>query len=74
VVADVFVVGGAAMAMAYDAMKALAARPRDTEDLRTLAGLARVSTVEEAVRLCRDFYPDEALSPRALAVLEEFFE
>jgi len=55
-------------------MKALAARPRDTEDLQTLAVLARVSTVEDAVRLCTEFYPDEALSPRALAVLEELFE
>lgn len=55
------------------AMKALAARTRDVDDLRRLAELAEVHTVDDARRLCRDFYPDEAISPRALGVLEELF-
>ncbi|WBB96009.1 DUF6036 family nucleotidyltransferase [Solwaraspora sp. WMMA2080] len=55
------------------AMKALAARARDVDDLRTLAALAEVATVDDAVRLCRDFYPDEAISPRAMGVIRELF-
>jgi len=55
------------------AMKALAARTRDVDDLRSLAALAGVDTVDDALRICRDFYPDEALSPRAVGVLQELF-
>ena len=55
------------------AMKALAARVRDIDDLRILAPLAGVGSVDEAVRVCSDFYPDEALSARAMGVLEELF-
>jgi hypothetical protein len=55
------------------AMKALAARRRDAQDLRTLAGLADISTVERAVQLVREFYPDEVLSARSAAVLRELF-
>jgi predicted nucleotidyltransferase len=55
------------------AMKALAARARDVDDLRTLAALAKVATVDDAVRLCSDFYPDEAISPRAMGVIRELF-
>jgi predicted nucleotidyltransferase len=130
VVADVFVVGGAAMALAYDAdrvtrdvdarfvphgivldearhvakdlglppwwlneqatayisgkddpgkrrhvfaMKALAARTRDIDDLRLLAGMIGVETAETAIRICADFYPDESIPPRTDAVLRELF-
>lgn len=55
------------------AMKALAARTRDVDDLRALAALAKVTTVDDAIRLCADFYPDEAISPRALGVIRELF-
>ena len=55
------------------AMKALAARTRDVDDLRRLGELADVRTVEDAVRLCEDFFPGEGLSPRALGVLRELF-
>jgi hypothetical protein len=34
---------------------------------------AEVHTVDDARRLCRDLYPDEAISPRALGVLGELF-
>ena len=54
-------------------MKALAARVRDVDDLRSLAKLAGVESVEDALRICRDFFPNEALSPRARGVLEELF-
>lgn len=55
------------------AMKALAARARDVDDLRTLAALAGVARVDDAVRLCEDFYPDEPISPRVMGVLQELF-
>jgi predicted nucleotidyltransferase len=55
------------------AMKALAARTRDVDDLRSLAALAGVNSVDDALRICRDFYPDEAVSSRAHGVLQELF-
>jgi predicted nucleotidyltransferase len=56
------------------AMKALAARTRDIDDLRHLAALTGVDTVEDALRICGDFYPDEQIPPRARAVLQELFQ
>jgi predicted nucleotidyltransferase len=56
------------------AMKALAARARDVDDLRHLAELAGVRTVDDALRICTDFYPDEDVSSRTRGVLEELFE
>ncbi|WP_051108988.1 DUF6036 family nucleotidyltransferase [Actinomadura flavalba] len=55
------------------AMKAMAARTRDIDDLRHLSELTGVTTVEEAVDLCRRFFPDEELRPRALAILGDLF-
>lgn len=55
------------------AMKALAARTRDVDDLRSLAALAGVNSVDDALRICRAFYPDEAITPRAQGVLQELF-
>jgi predicted nucleotidyltransferase len=55
------------------AMKALAARTRDIDDLRLLAGMIGVETAETAIRICADFYPDESIPPRTDAVLRELF-
>ncbi|GAA1738868.1 DUF6036 family nucleotidyltransferase [Luedemannella helvata] len=55
------------------AMKALAARTRDVDDLRRLAELAGVATVDDALQICHDFYPDEEPSPRTRGVLAELF-
>lgn len=55
------------------AMKAMAARIRDVDDLRHLAGLADVTSVEDALRLCERFFPGEEPSPRAQAVLADLF-
>jgi hypothetical protein len=55
------------------AMKALAARSRDVDDLRLLANLIGIESVEAALQLCADFYPDEPVSPRSTAVLTELF-
>ena len=55
------------------AMKALAARARDIDDLRLLADIIGVESSTEALQICADFYPDEALSSRSAAVLDELF-
>lgn len=55
------------------AMKALAARTRDIDDLRLLAGIIGVESSDQALQICSDFYPDEPLSPRSTAVLRELF-
>ena len=44
------------------AMMVLAGSTRDVDDLRRLAELAGVSSVEDAMQTCRDFYPDEPIS------------
>ncbi|MEU9834164.1 hypothetical protein AB0D67_21790 [Streptosporangium sp. NPDC048047] len=51
----------------------MAARIRDVDDLRHLAGLADVTSVEDALRLCERFFPGEEPSPRAQAVLADLF-
>jgi hypothetical protein len=53
------------------AMKALAARTRDIDDLRLLANIIGVESADEALQICADFYPDEPVSPRSAAVLRE---
>lgn len=55
------------------AMKALAARTRDIDDLRLLAGILEVGTAEAALQICANFYPDEPIPPRTDAVLRELF-
>jgi predicted nucleotidyltransferase len=55
------------------AMKARAARTRDIDDLRLLAGILDVSSADAALQICTDFYPDEPVSPRTTAVLRELF-
>jgi predicted nucleotidyltransferase len=56
------------------AMKALAARVRDIDDLRLLAGMAGVRSSADALRICADFFPDEPVSQRSAAVLREIFD
>ncbi len=53
------------------AMKALAARTRDIDDLRLLADIIGVDSAETAMQICAEFFPDEDLSPRAAAILQE---
>jgi hypothetical protein len=55
------------------AMKALAARTRDVDDLRRLADIIGVESADAALQICADFYPDESISPRSAAVLRELF-
>jgi hypothetical protein len=39
------------------ALKALAARTRDVDDLRLLAGIIKVDSAETALRICAEFFP-----------------
>jgi hypothetical protein len=52
-------------------MKARAARTRDIDDLRLLAGIVGVESADAALQICANFYPDEPVSPRSAAVLRE---
>src|SRR5579863_10606158 len=56
------------------AMKALAARTRDIDDLRLLADIIGVESAATALQICADFFPDEAVPPRSAAVLRELFD
>ncbi len=55
------------------AMKALAARTRDVDDLRLLADIIGVESADEALQICADFYPGEPVPQRSVAVLRELF-
>jgi len=55
------------------AMKALASRTRDVDDLRLLADIIGVESADEALQICADFYPDEPVPQRSVAVLRELF-
>jgi predicted nucleotidyltransferase len=56
------------------AMKAIAARRRDLDDLRVLIGVLGLTTSEQVVAVCRRVFPDEPLADRARLALEDLFE
>lgn len=56
------------------AMKALAARRRDIEDLRILIGVLGLTTPEQVIAVCNRVFPDESLPDRARLALEDLFE
>lgn len=55
------------------AMKALASRTRDVDDLRLLASMIGVDSAETALRICAEFFPAEEISSRSSAVLRDLF-
>ncbi|GAA2382205.1 hypothetical protein Cme02nite_53310 [Catellatospora methionotrophica] len=55
------------------AMKVLAARRRDADDIRFLIERLNLTTVEEALALCAEVFPDEQVPARARLVLEDAF-
>ncbi|MQA27143.1 MAG: hypothetical protein GEU94_17135 [Micromonosporaceae bacterium] len=55
------------------AMKVLAARRRDAEDIRFLVKHLRLSTVDEVLALCGEVFADEEVPARARLVLEDVF-
>jgi len=56
------------------AMKVLAARRRDGDDIRFLVKHLGLSTVEEVLALCAEVFPDEEVPARARLVLEDGFD
>lgn len=56
------------------AMKALAARRRDVEDLRLLVHHLGLRSAGEVVALCAEVFPDEPLPARAKLILEDLFD
>jgi predicted nucleotidyltransferase len=55
-------------------MKAQAARAPDVEDIRTLAGMLDIRDLDRATRVCDEVMPDQPLTARSRAVLQEVFE
>jgi predicted nucleotidyltransferase len=53
------------------AMKVLAARRRDVDDIRFLVDRLGLDTVDEVLALCADVFPDESVPDRARLVLED---
>lgn len=56
------------------AMKVLAARRRDAEDIRFLVDHLGLNSPEEALGLCAEIFPEEEVPGRARLVLEDVFE
>lgn len=53
------------------AMKLLAARPRDVEDILLLIRACGITERQDAVDVFDDYYPTESLKPRALRILDD---
>lgn len=51
------------------AMKLLAARPRDAEDIALLIEACGITTRQAAIDVFDDYYPTESMKPRALRIL-----
>ena len=56
------------------AMKVLAARRRDAEDIRFLVNRLEITSVDAALTLCAEIFPDEPVPARARRVLEDVLE
>lgn len=55
------------------AMKVLAARRRDVDDLRILVDELDLADVDQVLTVVRRVFPDEAVPDRALLALEDVF-
>ena len=55
------------------AMKVLAARRRDADDIRFLVEHLHLTTADEVLALCADIFVDEDVPPRARLVLDDIF-
>jgi hypothetical protein len=56
------------------AMKVLAGRRRDVEDIRLLVKHLNLATVDRVLQLCGEIFPDEPVPDRARLVLEDVFD
>jgi hypothetical protein len=55
------------------AMKALAARPRDAQDIRQLIQVLNLHTVADVLALVHDVFPEEEPPARLRLLLEDVF-
>ena len=55
------------------AMKVLAARRRDADDVRFLVRHLSLRSVDQVLNLCAEIFPDEPVPDRARLVLEDVF-
>jgi hypothetical protein len=55
------------------AMKVLAARRRDADDIRFLVNYLHLSTPDEVLALCAEIFDEEEVPARARLVLEDVF-
>ncbi|MGD0685067.1 MAG: hypothetical protein ABSA03_08090 [Streptosporangiaceae bacterium] len=55
------------------AMKTLAARKQDVEDIRFLAGKLGLSSARSVLAICADVFPGEQVPARAQLLLEDLF-
>lgn len=56
------------------AMKVLAARRRDTEDIRLLAKHLRLVSAKQVLAVCAEVFSNEEIPPRARLILEGIFD
>ncbi|MBB5825234.1 DUF6036 family nucleotidyltransferase [Micromonospora carbonacea] len=56
------------------AMKVLAARRRDADDIRFLVDHLRLTRAEEVLDLCAEIFPEEEVPGRARLVLDDVFD
>ena len=56
------------------AMKVLAARRRDADDVRTLVRRLALTSVDEVLALCAEIFPDEPVPDRARLILEDIVQ
>lgn len=54
-------------------MKALAARPRDAEDIRQLTQMLGLHTVDDVLASVREIFPEEEPPARLRLLLEDIF-
>jgi len=54
-------------------MKALAARPRDAQDIKQLAKMLNLHAVHDVLALVRDVFPEEEPPARLRLLLEDIF-
>jgi len=56
------------------AMKVVAGRPQDIEDMKALANELGVSDAQDALAIVKKYIPEQLLVPRIQYVIEEIFE
>jgi hypothetical protein len=56
------------------AMKVLAARRRDGDDIRFLVQRLNLASVDQVLAVCAEVFPDEPVPDRARLILEDTFE